>query len=368
MKDTVIILSQYLYPDKTGGMEIFNSFLIRELRREFSDLKIRTISYSRESNEDHISLIKSFFGIRRFGLGQLSLAIQLIGILAWNRKKIKCLVINYTSNSQHYSKYIPFICSKLKLKYILTIHGGGLGKWENQGSMKKFFEQANEVIAVSPTIKKHYEALVNREIIYIPPSLPFFDYAVHDPDNRLSNDSLNILFAGSLKEIKGITTLVHAFLGLDLQYVKENKLVLCILGDGPLMAELANLIGQSGLQDHVYLAGRVNFEKVQSYYEKANIFVIPSKYEGTSISMLQAMANSLPVIGSDVNGINNIITNGNNGLLFPYLDELALMRQLRKCIENKSLREEIGKKGHETYLQEYAFGFVLNKYKHILYK
>ena len=125
-----------------------------------------------------------------------------------------------------------------------------------------------------------------------------------------------------------------------------------IAGNGPersLLLQRAQGLG---------LAGRVSFlgkrDDVPALLRQADIFVLPSLYEGLPVSVLEAMAAGTPVIATDVGGTGEAITHCETGMLIPPADPAALARALRELLDNPSLRQSLGAAGRERVRAEFS--------------
>ena len=92
--------------------------------------------------------------------------------------------------------------------------------------------------------------------------------------------------------------------------------------------------------DNVEFVGRV--DNVGDYYSAMDIFAFPSREEALGSAMLEAMSCGLPVIGSDVGGIPEVVRPGENGFLFPNGDAYALYDAIVKLAHSSELREQLG--------------------------
>ncbi|WP_261807585.1 glycosyltransferase [Paenibacillus sp. N3.4] len=93
----------------------------------------------------------------------------------------------------------------------------------------------------------------------------------------------------------------------------------------------------------------------------SDIFVLSSNYEGLPISIIEAMETKLPIVASDVGGVNELVQDNENGFLINRGDVSALVDCLQKLIDNKSLREEMGKASYERYNEMFTIEKMLNK-------
>ncbi len=104
-----------------------------------------------------------------------------------------------------------------------------------------------------------------------------------------------------------------------------------IVGDGPERRRLADRIARSPLlRSRVELAGAVGRDTVRLHMRASDLLVLNSTYEGLSHVLLEAMAAGLPVAASDTAGNREIITDGDNGLLFAVGDVQGLVREIER--------------------------------------
>jgi len=149
----------------------------------------------------------------------------------------------------------------------------------------------------------------------------------------VTENALVIAAAGRLIEQKGHKYLIEAMaeLGSD---------VFCLIfGQGVLEKTLREQIQSLGLSRQVKLAGLAPMEEILSV---ADIFVLPSLWEGLSIALVQALSVGLPIVATNVSGSNEAVRDNENGLLVSPKDRGALAAALQKLISDASLRERLG--------------------------
>ncbi len=88
-----------------------------------------------------------------------------------------------------------------------------------------------------------------------------------------------------------------------------------IVGDGPYRPEITRVVGEEGIERHVTFAGRVSDAELHAWYEAASIFVHPTRYEGSSLVTLEAMAHRRPIIATRAGGLPDKVHPGRNGWL-----------------------------------------------------
>jgi glycosyltransferase involved in cell wall biosynthesis len=176
-----------------------------------------------------------------------------------------------------------------------------------------------------------------------------------------------ILYGGRLAPEKGVDLLIRAYSRLDSKAQAGFGLVIC--GSGPLEDELRDLSSRCGIQDRVtFISWLPNPEFIKKLAQSA-IFVMPSRYEGMPVALLEAMASGKPVIASAVPGPQDIITHGKDGYLFEKGNPTQLKECLELLIDNTALREEMGRRARETVEAKYTFekisGMYLKLYEEI---
>jgi len=177
------------------------------------------------------------------------------------------------------------------------------------------------------------------------------DYTLHNP--------ARIVFIGRLHHQKGLDILLKAFQQVYLNY-PDRDLRLELLGDGPLKEHLLDLAGRLGIDSQVTFHGKT--DHVDEHLQDADVFVLPSRAEGLSNALLEAMAYGLPVLVSDIPGNLDVIEHGKNGLLFAVDDPSALTKYLVSLLDKPDLRERLGRQARQTVENHYSLNTVAGRY------
>jgi len=130
--------------------------------------------------------------------------------------------------------------------------------------------------------------------------------------------------------------LIQAFKILSGRYDQARLL---IVGDGNEKKSLEDLVQGLGIKDKVEFAGAIAHNNVLAFYQRANIFVLPSLNEGMSNVMLEALAVGLPVVATDTGGTKELLTNNVNGLIVKMKDSNDLAEKIEKLILNPTLEK-----------------------------
>ncbi|MGB5846816.1 MAG: glycosyltransferase family 4 protein [Anaerolineales bacterium] len=116
---------------------------------------------------------------------------------------------------------------------------------------------------------------------------------------------------------------------------------------------------QARRRKNLHILGELPHEKVMAYLQSADVFVLPSRDEVLPISLLEAMYFSKPIIAARVGGIPEIITHGDNGLIFDNEDYKKLAEYISQLYIDRDYGKRLGEKGHERLIRELsveAFG------------
>jgi glycosyltransferase involved in cell wall biosynthesis len=156
------------------------------------------------------------------------------------------------------------------------------------------------------------------------------------------HDCLVVGIVGRLARQKGHTILLDALA----EVVKEVQATrLFIIGDGPDKGELEEKAHRLGLDNYIRWFGALPQEEVFRLYNAMDVFVMPSLYEGFGLTAVEAMAAGLPVVGTKVAGLSEIIENGVTGYLVSVGDSQELSRCLSYLITNPDQAQRMGQEG-----------------------
>jgi glycosyltransferase involved in cell wall biosynthesis len=174
------------------------------------------------------------------------------------------------------------------------------------------------------------------------------------PDRSARGAAREILNVGRTVAVKGQSLLVEAVAELERRGVDAR---LTIVGSGPQFDELRELVGRLGVADRVELAGSVGQDEIRDYYERADLFAMPSFAEGVPVVLMEAMAMELPVVATRITGVPELVDDGVAGALVApgARDELvdALAGLLAAPPER---RRAMGRAGREKVAAEYELG------------
>jgi len=184
------------------------------------------------------------------------------------------------------------------------------------------------------------------------------DLAEFHPDGRLESTPPfsphgrpMVVFTGRLIEAKGLLELLEAW-SLVLREIPDAHL--CLVGSGPLEAELRRRAALSPLAARVDLVGEV--ADVRPYLRAASAFVFPSWAEGLPNALLEAMAMCLPCVASDIGPIRDAMRDGEEGFLVPVKAPNKLVVALITILSRPELAARLGHAARKRVEAEFSLG------------
>lgn len=176
----------------------------------------------------------------------------------------------------------------------------------------------------------------------------------------LNKGDFVILYVGRLGQEKSVDVLIESHQEL----AREYKAKLLIVGDGPDIDTYKNLVHKLKIDDNVIFTGKVPWTEVTLYYQIADIFATASKTETQGLTVIEAMAASLPVVAVDDESFRNVIIDGLNGHLFDTKKEYK--KYVKSFIDEPSKLQQFSKQARinaDTYSSKYFAERVLDVYR-----
>jgi glycosyltransferase involved in cell wall biosynthesis len=209
-------------------------------------------------------------------------------------------------------------------------------------------EAVREFTIAVEGIKPNKLYLVHYGIEYqpMPSDIPAQARDILCQELNISKDTVIIGMACRLTKQKGVTYALQALARLP----KSDNVHLVVAGDGQLMDALKRETQQ------LHLEGRVHFlgwrEDASTLIAAWDIFLMPSLWEGFGLVLLEAMSKRVPVIGSNVSAIPEIVQHGQTGLLVPARNPDSLAQAIRMLVDDRALRAHMGLMA-EDYLEQH---------------
>lgn len=162
---------------------------------------------------------------------------------------------------------------------------------------------------------------------------------------RFPTTHYNLLCNRSWEARYGVDVLVRAFVRLARE---RQDVSLFLLGSGSQAPVLHRLLSEGGVWERVYMPGRISNAALPQWYHRAHLFISPSHVDGSSVSLMEALACGLPVVVSDIPANREWVEEGVNGWLFPDGDDKVLAEVLSRILEKPSVLSQVGRAGRRV--------------------
>lgn len=251
-----------------------------------------------------------------------------------------------------------------RIPIVITCHGLWFpvwGAWSLRGRAEITLLRRSEYDAIATVARADADALRSRgfrRIVHVPNGVDAEEFS----GPRRQPQDLRFLFAGRHEPQKGLDVLLEAVSALRRESGPPFRVVL--LGDGSLTPALKRRARALGLDGIVTFAGRLERADVVRAYREASAFVLPSRYEGFPIAILEAWAAGLPVIATGVGGVAEIC-GPENAILVPPGSPSALATAMDTLLRDPGLRQRLGSSGHQLVRERFTWDAVSARYREV---
>ncbi len=175
----------------------------------------------------------------------------------------------------------------------------------------------------------------------------------------IKETELVIGYVARFDPVKGVHNLLKAFSKLPHELQQKCKLLL--VGDGPERKNIEILSQKLGIEKELVFTGMK--KNVSDYLKIMDIYIQPSLFENISNSVLEAMATGLPVVATNVGGINEVLTHGKNGLVVTLGNDREMANAIKILIQNPDYRNMIGSAARKRVLESFSIGKMTADYE-----
>jgi len=266
--------------------------------------------------------------------------------------------VNMASDSSYYRKSIfvrtAEICRK---KIVIHQHGGNFPEfYEKELSdagrrhVREVLSMGDAFLVLGTALKKFFGAIIGEEKITVLPDAIQIPAAV---DKQYGVHK--ILFLGRLCKAKGIGELLAVMPGLRANYPDVRLYLGGIWEDEELKARAHSM--KECVTDLGWVSGNVK----QKYLQECDIFVMPSYFEGQSVSILEAMAYGCGIVASETGGIPDMIIEGETGIFAVPQDVKTLEEGLQRLLSEPELCRRLGENARRKAENEFSMEDNINK-------
>lgn len=291
-----------------------------------------------------------------------------VALAGFWRTALACLTERPAIVHAHSASHASFFRKSLLLlisrrcgaRTVFHLHGGGFRDFaiNESGPLARWWirhtlEASSVVIALSDGWAAFVSGFAPKAKVRVVPN----SVDVRRLSSALAEEPGRILFLGRADTPKGVYDLLAAVAALAPEYPQVR---LAVGGDGDL-ALLRTRAAQLGVEQRLEVLGWIGAQDKAGQLARASVFCLPSHAEGLPMAMLEAMAVGKAVVVSNVGGIPEAVTDGDNGLLVPARDVQALAAALSRLLSDEALRRRIGARASQTIAERYSTPVISDK-------
>lgn len=261
-------------------------------------------------------------------------------VIAKMRKIIKAYKPDIINTHRYVLPYVFMAALRLNINLVHTVHNVAQKEQTNVGKRinKILFRMFNVLpIALSKEVQKTIHEVYGLPTQRIPVIFNGIDLSKCIVKKKYKrNKDFNIIHVGRFMDVKNHALLIKCFA----QFVKLHPDArLQLLGDGERREEIVQLVKELDITDFVEFAGLQS--NVYPWLHNADLFILPSKFEGMPMTLIEAMGTGLPIVASNVGGIPDMLTSKKDALLIEP-NEKDIIEALEFLYSNEGKRKELG--------------------------
>ena len=373
-KKTIVYIAQ---PTHGGAIEYLYMFLKNIDKTKYNNILILSENYigGTKRFED---LVESIYFLPMSRDIKIKNVLKSVSKLKKILKKVKPDIIYMHSSMAGAVGRIANLFN-FKVKLIYNAHGWYFNAKISE-KKKKFYALIEKILALRTTkiiniSKAEYESALQHKIApkkkmcIIENAIDFSKFENSDCYRENTRKGYGILesdivigVTGRISEQKDPLTILRAF---EILCKTRKNLKLMYVGSGDLEESVKKYAKEMKIDDKIIITGWVN--NVEKYIPAFDIAVLPSRWEGFGLAIIEYMACNKPIIASNIGGIADIITNNKNGLLFEVGNYEELSQKIKLLIDSSEISKNIVEENKE-YSKNYNINALIEKHEELFNK
>lgn len=300
----------------------------------------------------------------------IALASKIAAVV--NREKLDILHVHYAIPHAVCAILAKLMCSR-DIKIVTTLHGTDitvLGYDPSLTEAIKFgIEKSDVVTAVSNALIEQTYALINpdKQIETVYNCIDERVYRKQDSEHlreefEIKKDEKVIIHVSNFRAVKRVQDVVKTF--AKVSSVMPAKLLL--VGDGPEMTRVCNLVRELGVEDQVMFLGKQ--ENLEELYNISDLMLLLSEKESFGLVALEAMACGVPCIGTNIGGIPEVIEDGATGFICELGDIEEISKKAIALLSDQNLHTRFSSQSIETVKGKFDSNRIVEQYEQIYYR
>ncbi len=290
-------------------------------------------------------------------------ALRILGGLLWQLLRFRPDVVHV--NTPYYWAFLRdgtavWLASLLGTRTVLHPRGGDFAEFVEGARpvprrwIEATLRRTDRCIALTGANQRFLESTVGPDRVRYVPNFVRLEDLGEPPDRTGHEGPVEVLFVGWILQAKGVRELLAAARGLP-------GARFTLVG-APQQDFLESIRGELEAQrDHLRILAPRPREQVLELYRRADVFVLPTWREGFPAVVLEAMAAGLPVVATPVGAIPDLVKDGEEGLLVPPRDPLALEGAIRRLTESPQLRQSMGGRARARVEAHFSLEAVIDQ-------
>lgn len=219
---------------------------------------------------------------------------------------------------------------------------------------QRIYRRYNALIAVNDQVRESLRGWLGSDA-----SLVCIENGVKSSGRELQRtcDLKRLVFVGRLVQAKGLDTLINALPPL---VATGSVAVVDIVGDGEERRPLEQLAREVGVADRVRFHGYS--DDPEQWMAGRPIFVLPSRWEGLPLALLEAMASGCPIVATDVGGVGKVLEHGTSGVLVPPNSVEGLIEAITALVSRPAYADSLGQAARRDFSRHYTVDRMVDRH------
>lgn len=366
-----IIATHYL--PHIGGLELATYHLAHQLTTLGHEVHVITPqdSASAEKNPDKIIVHR----IPILGYPNGLPALVFLKGLVFFKRAMQCIeeIDPDIIHSQNITNSVPahIAGKKRNIPYVICIHGNLelMGPFlppilKKRWPKLPYIKNADKIIVLTKDMASTIKTQLGTTPEVIPNGVDTDRFYPNITPN-ISLKNPNIICLSRIDDKKGLE---YAIESMTIVQKLHPNTKMNIVGDGEYREKLERLVDKYQLNDTVRFTGLVQNREVPSILRSADIFLLPSLYEGLPLSLLEAMACGLPIISTPVSIVPEIIAEWKNGIMVPFKSPEKIADAILTLINNSNMRLECSTQSSKAARESHSWTLIAKKYEKLYHE
>lgn len=278
------------------------------------------------------------------GFIRILYSLGAIGLFMFQAIPYQVIHLHSADDGSFYRKTIfTFLSKAFGKTVVFHLHGAHFEAFRHKSKfhiwlVRKVLNRADAIVVLSEQMKLLVARFCDNRAVHVLPNPIQLPDRI-DRSEKSAKERVNLLFLGEIGQRKGVYDLLRAVASLSEE--TKNRILLHVCGNNEI-EQARTMASELKLDECCIVHGWVDGDQKKHHLTAADVFLLPSYAEGLPVSILEAMAYSLPIISTNIAGIPEVVRTGVNGVLIEPGDVQALADAISLLASDDNLRLEYG--------------------------